>query len=50
MIIYAEPDSLFDTRGGSLMAHYCEVCTDPLPEGSRLSTCTGCADAHEEDE
>jgi len=35
-------NNLFDVRGGSLQAHVCEVCGDPLPKDSLTPTCADC--------
>ena len=42
-------ESLFETRGGSLMAHRCEVCTDPLPQDSLSPLCAECAGGEEDE-
>ena len=45
--------NLFDSRGGTLLAHTCEVCNEPLDPESLTSTCPGeCSieDRSEEDE
>lgn len=44
MIATEDPESLFDTRGGSLMAHCCERCRDPIPKDSFSPLCGSCAD------
>ena len=36
--------SLFEVRGGSLMAHVCESCNDPLPKDSLSPVCEDCLD------
>ena len=43
-------ESLFETRGGSLMAHCCEVCADPLPHDSLSPICEDCARGEAEDD
>ena len=35
-------ESLFDPRGGSLMAHCCEVCAEPLDHESHRPVCDEC--------
>ena len=34
--------NLFDTRGGSLQAHVCEVCNEEIDVESRYPTCPDC--------
>jgi hypothetical protein len=41
--------NLFDPRGGSLCAHVCEVCNEPLEDDAVLSTCAECNENEEEE-
>lgn len=34
--------SLFEPRGGSLMAHICESCNEPIDHDSRFPLCPNC--------
>jgi hypothetical protein len=35
--------TLFETRGGSLKRHRCEICDEPLDPESPIPVCESCA-------
>lgn len=40
---------LFETRGGSLKAHRCEICDEPLDPESITPVCEDCSPSDEEE-
>jgi hypothetical protein len=41
--------NLFDTRGGSMLAHRCEICNDELDHEADSPTCEDCTRPEEEE-
>lgn len=41
--------SLFDVRGGSLLAHRCEICNEELEHDALSPVCAVCHTQEEED-